>query len=37
MMGDYQVRFCERFVGETPTYLLGGNSNMNAIGLSVRN
>jgi hypothetical protein len=22
MMGDYHVRFCERFRGETPLYLL---------------
>jgi hypothetical protein len=28
MMGDYHVRFRERFGGETPPYLLDGNFNI---------
>ena len=27
MRGDFHVRFCERFTGETSAYLLGGTTN----------
>ena len=33
MMGDYQVRFCERLRGETPLCLLGGFSEIKALFL----